>query len=546
MIPLRNETHYGDRVVRCFAQRPAHVDAMFREAVARDPERDALVLGDRRISYRALDATVDAVAGNLTQCGYAKGDRLALLLGNCFEFVYAVLACARTGIIVVPMSIRQRAPETEFILTQCEAAGLIFQGDLAEHLPDRAALPHLREYFVVGEGPGTPFAQLTVPATAPNVTIAEEDIFSLLYTSGTTGRPKGAMLTHLGIVHSLLHYKHGMALRDGEVSVLAVPASHVTGLVAIILTMLHVGGCTVLMPAFKARVFLEIAARERMTHGLLVPAMYNLCLLDPDFAKFDLAAWRIGGFGGAPMPQATIERLATALPNLTLVNVYGSTETTSPATMLPLGEAATRADTVGKALPCADILVMDEDGREVAPGESGELWIGGPMVVPGYWRNAEADRSAFHRGYWKSGDLGSLDAQGYVRVFDRKKDMINRGGYKVYCIEVESVLARHPDVIECAVIGRPDPVLGERVHAFVVPSAPGVNEAPLKAFCAERLSDYKVPDSVTFLDALPRNANGKILKTALRTQDDERRERNASSEGVLQAAEPLTSSLKNS
>jgi acyl-CoA synthetase (AMP-forming)/AMP-acid ligase II len=516
MISLRYETHYGNRVVRCFAQRPAHIDAMFREAVARHPERDALVLGDERISYRALDATVEAVAGNLTRRGFAKGDRLALLLGNCFEFVTTVLACARAGIIVVPMSIRQRKPETEFILSQCEAAGLIYQGDLAEHLPDRAALPHLRECFVIGEGPGTLFAELTVPAAAPDVIITEEDIFSLLYTSGTTGRPKGAMLTHLGTVHSLMHYELGMALRDGEVSLLAVPASHVTGLVAIILTMLRVGGCVVLMPAFKARAFMEIAARERMTYTLIVPAMYNLCLLDPDFAKFDLGAWRSGAFGGAPMPPATIERIAAALPNLTLVNVYGSTETTSPVTMLPLGEAATRADTVGKPLPCTDIVVMDDDGREVAPGMSGELWIAGPMVVPGYWQNPEADRTGFCAGYWKSGDIGSVDVQGYVRIHDRKKDMINRGGYKIYCIEVESVLARHPDVVECAVVGRPDPVLGERVHAVVVARGPGVADAELKRFCAEHLSDYKVPGTIAFLDALPRNANGKVLKIALR------------------------------
>jgi acyl-CoA synthetase (AMP-forming)/AMP-acid ligase II len=218
------------------------------------------------------------------------------------------------------------------------------------------------------------------------------------------------------------------------------------------------------------------------------------------------------------MPQATIERLAAVLPDLTLVNVYGSTETTSPVTMLPLGEAATRADTVGKPLPCTDIVVMDDDGREVAPGISGELWIAGPMIVPGYWQNEEADRTAFCGGYWKSGDIGSVDAEGYVRVLDRKKDLINRGGYKVYCIEVESVLARHPDVIECAVIGRPDPVLGERVHAVVVPRGPEASEAALKRYCAEQLSDYKVPDIITFLpDALPRNANGKVLKTALRS-----------------------------
>ena len=455
--------------------------------------------------------------GNLTRRGFRKGDRLALLLGNCFEFVYAVLACARIGVIAVPMSIRQRAPETEFILNQSEAAGLIYQGDLAEHVPDHALLPHLRECFVVGVGPGTPFAVLATATSAPAVDVDEEDIFALLYTSGTTGRPKGAMLTHLGTVHSLLNYQFGMALRDGEVSVLAVPASHVTGLVAIILTLLRVCGTTVLVPAFKARDFLALAAREHMTHALLVPAMYNLCLLDPDFAAFDLAAWRIGAFGGAPMPEATIERIAATLPNLTLVNVYGSTETTSPVTMLPLGEVAIRADTVGKALASADIVVMDESGREVSPGTGGELWIAGPMVIPGYWQNPDADRAGFCGGYWKSGDIGSVDAEGYVRVFDRKKDMINRGGYKIYCIEVEGVLARHPDVIECAVIGRPDPVLGERVHAFVVPRAPNAAESELKRFCATQLSDYKVPDSIKFVDALPRNANGKVLKTALRS-----------------------------
>lgn len=516
-IALRHEVHYGNRIVRCFADRPVHVDAMFRDAVAQCPDRIALVLGNERITYRALDAQVQAVAGNLTLRGLRKGDRLALLLGNCVEFVVATLAAARTGIIVVPMSIRQRKPETEFILTQCEAAGLIYQGDLAEHLPDRTSTPQLRECFVVGDGPGTPFASLLRPSSFAGADISEEETFSLLYTSGTTGRPKGAMLTHIGTMHSLLHYELGMGLRDGEVSVLAVPASHVTGLVAIILTMIRMRGCTVLLPVFKARAFMEIAARERMTHALIVPAMYNLCLLDPGHARFDLSAWHVGGFGGAPMPEATIARIASAWPNLTLFNVYGSTETTSPATMLPPGEAAARADTVGKTVACADILVMDDDGRELPPGTSGELWIGGPMVVPGYWRNPEADRSAFSGGYWKSGDIGSVDAEGYVRVLDRKKDMINRGGYKVYCIEVESVLMRHPGVVECAVVGRADPVLGEKVHAVIVPRTPDVTDADIKSFCAQNLSDYKVPDTIAFLpDGLPRNANGKVMKTQLR------------------------------
>jgi len=379
-------------------------------------------------------------------------------------------------------------------------------------------VPALAHLIVAGEGPGTPFGDLERPRPVPEFAqVAEEDVFCLLYTSGTTGRPKGAKLTHLGVIHSLIHFQHALALGDDETAVLAVPASHVTGLVAILLTMVRVAGTTVMLPEFKARRFLEVAAATGMTYTLMVPAMYNLCLLDPEFARFDLARWRIAGFGGAPMPGATIARLAEALPKLTLVNAYGSTETTSPATVLPLGAIADHPKSVGRVLPCADVVVVDEAGREVPPAVSGELLIGGPMVVPGYWENPETDRTAFVGGFWVSGDIGSKDADGFVEVFDRKKDMINRAGYKVYCIEVESTLALHPAVVECAVVGGPDPVLGERVHAFAWCDGRAAEAADLRAWCAARLSDYKVPDTVTFLDApLPRNPNGKVLKTALR------------------------------
>jgi acyl-CoA synthetase (AMP-forming)/AMP-acid ligase II len=514
---IRHELHFGGRMVRCFADRPAHIDAMVRETARRHPDREAFALGETRISYRMLDAAVEAVAGNLAARGFHKGDRLALLIGNRLQFVYALLAAARIGVIAVPMNIRQRRPEIEFVLNQCEAAGLIYDADIAEQVPPRATVPSLREVFVVGDGNDTAFDVLMRPATAPACEIAEEDVFCLLYTSGTTGRPKGAMLTHLGTIHSVLHFQHGFGLTERDVTILAVPASHVTGVVAVILAMIRVGGLTVLMPAFRARSFLELAERERMTVALVVPAMYNLCLLDPEFARFDLSAWRLGSFGGAAMPEATIAELARALPGLALVNVYGATETTSPATMMPPGSVASHPDTVGKALPCADIIAVDDEGREVAPGASGEIWVAGPMVVPGYWSNPEADSSGFSAGYWRSGDIGSIDAEGHVRVFDRKKDMINRAGFKVYCIEVENVLAHHPDVVECAVVGRPDPVLGERVQAFVVARGPAPSAADLQAFCAERLSDYKVPEIISFLrDPLPRNPNGKVLKTVLR------------------------------
>lgn len=517
---VTRELHYGDRVVRCFAERPSNVDVMFREAVARFPNRTALVLEDERLSYVDLDRRVEALADGLTQRGLMKGDRLALLIGNRIEFVVAVLAASRAGIISVPLNIRQRAPEIEFVLNQCAAAGLIYEAEFSVNLPARASTPTLRVACSIGATNDLDFDEVANGGgIAPAVKIEEEDVFCLLYTSGTTGRPKGAMLTHLGMVHSSLHFQYGMNLRLGtEVSVLAVPGSHVTGLVANILTMVRVGGTTVLMPTFKARLFLEIAAREGMTHSLIVPAMYNLCLLDSEFDNFDLSNWRVGGFGGAPMPQSTIAALAERLPQLILMNCYGSTETTSPVTILPAGEAATRADSVGKVLHCAEIVIVDNEGREVAPGESGELWIAGAMTVPGYWDNPEGNRSGFIGGYWRSGDIGSIDADGYVRIFDRKKDMINRAGFKIYCIEVENVLAYHPGVIECAIVGVPDPVLGERVKALIVPSDPHPSPDELRAFCAERLSDYKVPEIITFLaQPLPRNANGKVMKAELRS-----------------------------
>ena len=516
----RRELHYGGRIVTCFAQRPATIDAMFRDAVRRKPNRCALVFGTQRITYRELDRMVEALSSSLARHGFGKGDRLALLLGNRPEFLYTVLAAARTGIIIVPIGTRQRRPEIEFVLQQCGATGLVYDAEFGGNLPSRSGLPEMREVFVIGEGAGVPFRtmleSIEQDAAVPSPQ-SEEDVFCLLYTSGTTGQPKGAKLTHLGAIHSVMNYELGMRLGQGEVSVLAVPASHVTGLIAILLTMIRVAGCTVLMPAFKARDFLEIAERERMTHALLVPAMYNLCLLDPDFSQYDLGAWRVGGFGGAPMPEATILRLASALPALVLQNAYGSTETTSPVCLLPAGDVGAHSDTVGKVLPCAELRVMDDESNELPPGTPGELWIAGPMVVPGYWSNPAADAAGFVDGCWRSGDIGSIDLKGYVRILDRKKDMINRGGYKVYSIEVENILTQHPGVVECAVVPRADAVLGERVHAFVVPRTPALKADELKHFCAQSLADYKVPDLITFLpDALPRNANGKILKTALR------------------------------
>ncbi|MFA6153871.1 class I adenylate-forming enzyme family protein [Mesorhizobium sp.] len=514
----RNEVHYRERIVRCFADRPANLDEVLRDAVRRAPDRVALVCDSQRITYRQLNEIADRIARNLLHAGFRKGDRLALLLGNGLEFVYAIAGATRCGMIVVPMNVRQKRPEVEYVLNQCEAAGIIYDAEYRPSIPAEADVPFLRHRYVVGDDDGELFGDLCADrASVPFPEVAEEDPYCLLYTSGTTGKPKGAVLTHLSTIHTLLHYEHGFALQEGDSAILAVPASHVTGLAAIILTTIRVAGCIVIQRAFKTRPFLELASREKITFTVLVPAIYNLLLLDPDFTTFDLSCWKVAGFGGAPMPEATIEGLARALPKLALCNIYGSTETSSPVAMTPLGTQGRAAASVGKVLPCADIIVVDEQGREVAPGKSGELLIGGAVVVPGYWNNPAGNQAGFVMGYWVSGDIGAVDEDGNVHILDRKKDMINRAGFKIYCVEVEGTLSHIPGLVECAVIGKPDPVLGERVHAFIVTDGSLTDGEFVRQFCAERLSDYKVPDGVTFLPhPLPRNANGKVLKNELR------------------------------
>jgi len=516
---MRHEAPYGDRVVRCFADRSPSLWAMFEQARAQHAQQEAVVCEGRRWTYAQTGQAAERLAAALAARGLAPGDRVVMLMGNRPEFLWVLLAIQRIGAIAVPVGVREQRPGLAFIAGQCGARAIVHDDDLSERVPDAQEAPELALRIAAGALEAALQDDLSPP---PPPHVAETDVAVILYTSGTTGRPKGAMLTHLSIAHSALHYQACMQLRPGDRSALAVPASHVTGLIAVIVAMWQVGGAVVVVPQFKAPAFVRLAEAERVSHTLMVPAMYTLCLMCEEFAGADLRHWRVGGYGGAPMPVATIDALAARLPGLTLINAYGATETTSPAVMMPAGRTQGHADTVGVALPAADIRVMDDAGREVAPGETGELWIGGPMVVPGYWANPEATASSFTAGYWHSGDLGSVDAQGYVRIFDRMKDMLNRGGYKVYSAEVENVLMGWSGMVEAAVVGRPCPVLGERVHAVL--HAPGVPEheraaagAAIRAHCARHLADYKVPETLEWRDEpLPRNANGKLMKRLLR------------------------------
>ncbi len=514
------ESHFGRTGTKCFSDRPSDLNIMVQEAVDRNPDGEALVCNDTRLTYCQLDNQISAVAAGLAGLGITKGDRVALLLSNGPEFLVVLLASLRIGAIAVPINVREQTPELDQILNDCGAIVLVHDADIAGKLPLVEDLPVLQHRFSVG-GPSAGSREYGT-LVASDVSLAplhidEEETAVILYTSGTTGHPKGAMLTHLNIIHSAMHFELCMELGADERSLLAVPASHVTGLVATLFTMLRTAGCSVIMRAFKADDFLALAAREKVTQTLMVPAMYNLFLLRCKITEYDLSHWRIGGYGGAPMAQSTIRELTEKLPDLVLVNAYGATELTSPATILPLGFGTTRSDSIGIAVPCGEIRIVDAQGQDAGPDEHGELWIKGPMVVPGYWNNREKTLQEFQDGFWKSGDIGSRDVHGFVRLHDRSKDMIIRGGYNIYSAEIENTLTAHKDVIECAAIGQPDPVLGEKLHVFVHTSNPALDAAAVKAYCASQLADYKTPDFVTFsVDPLPRNANGKIVKKTLR------------------------------
>ncbi|MCC6000992.1 MAG: acyl--CoA ligase [Pararhodobacter sp.] len=519
---------YGDRLVRCYADCPENLDRMLFQMADLRGAAPAVADDRRTLSYADLQERLAGLAGGLAGQGVGPGARVAVFAGNGVDFVVSLFAIWRLGGIAVPIGTRQTAAELTYMLNHCGATAVLFDAALAPQLPEPEAIPTVRLFAAIDDGTGP------LPAEAPPDTMTldalcgarpglistpatdAQDVACIMYTSGTTGRPKGAMLPHLAFYHTARNYELRFGYRSDDRMLLVIPGTHISGLLAAIMTMMQVGGCVVCRRHFRAADVLDTIEAEAITAAIMVPAMYNLLLLEPDIAAHDLTAWRVGHFGGAPMAEVTIRRLSEVLPGLSLYNGFGSTETTSAVTLTTALMAEDALDTVGSILPCVDIRAMDPDGHEVPAGEAGELWIQGPGNAIGYWDNPDATRTGFVGGYWRSGDIGSVDAQGHVRVFDRIKDMINRGGYKVFCVELENVIQAFPGVVEVAAVASPCPVLGERVHVFIHAHQP-VDRDALRTYCGTQLADYKVPDFITQLpDPLPRNLNGKLSKAPLR------------------------------
>ena len=489
----------------------------------RVPDREALIAGGRRWTWAELDDDVARAAGRLAAAGLGRGDRCAVLSTNIPEMVIASFAASRLAAIVVPVNARLAPPEIEHILSDSGAGVLAVGPDLTEaalaaveHL-DPAARPQL-----LALGPGTALAELLAPA--PDIepvrddSAAESDDAVIVYTSGTTGRPKGALLDHHRAVWAALAQIVSLGLKDGE-RYLHLPPLYHSGGVVFLNAMALLGGTNVLIPAFEPGIVLATIERERITSLLGVPTMYQFLLRHPDVATRDLSSWRVGAFGAAPMPAAAVESLLATFPQVEFFQQCGQTEAGPTGIYSTMEQVRQRPDSSGHlAQPFVSARVVDERGADVAPGGVGELILRGETVMKGYWGQPEETARALRDGWLHTGDLVELTDDGAMRLVDRLKDVIITGGRNVYSAEVEQVLSSHPAVADCAVVGRPHPEWGETIVAVVTPRGDAVPTLPdLREHCRTRIADYKLPRAL-ILGPVPRNAAGKLQKQLLRDQ----------------------------
>ena len=481
------------------------------------PRRVAIRMGERNITYAELDDRAARLAGVLTSTGVGPGDRVAVLLTNGNEYVEAMFACARIGAILVPLSFRLAAPELAFMVNDSGSTVLIYGEEWTALAEGFRRETGLKAAIVTGAGADPSYEDVLAsadPVLEPRA-VSPDDVLAIFYTSGTTGQPKGAMLTHGNFFWTNLCMMLAFGFYQEERTLVILPMFHVGGWNANAMATWWNGGTVVLEKTFDPAATLATIERERITSMLGVPTMYQMMADDPSFASADLSSIRDFLCGGAPLPVALIRRYQER--GLGFIQGYGLTEAAPNCLILPKEDAVRKAGAAGRPYFYADVRVVDGDGNEVGPGGSGEIVVGGPGVMKGYWNRPDATAETLRGGWLHTGDVGAIDDEGYITIVDRVKDMYISGGENVYPAEVEKVLAGHPAIAEAAVIGVADERWGEAGRAIVVlrPGAPAEPEE-IRAYCAERLAKFKVPASVTFTDVLPRNPTGKLLKAELR------------------------------
>jgi len=486
------------------------------------PKKTAIVFEERKFSFEEFNLRVNRLANALLALGLAKGDHIAVLLGNCSEIVELLMATTKTGMVAVPVNFRFVAKEIEYVVKQSASKALIVGEEYLDKVEAaKGNLQSVEHYIAVSARPVSgmrDYERLLAASSVaePEIEVHEDDPWYIGYTSGTTGFPKGAVVSHRARILPALFMAVEYGLRDTDVELMTMPLFHSNG-ITFTMTGLYLGNTVFIMRNFDAEGVLRAIEKQKLTYASMVPTMYAMILSLPDAikAKYDVGSMRVLISSSSPLLTKTKEEILAYFGSSQLNEFYGSSEAGIVTNLKPRDQMR-KIRCVGQAMFGAQVKLLDEEGNEVPAGQVGELYSLSPCFSE-YYQMPEATERAFRGGWFSAGDMARMDEEGYFYIVDRKNDLIISGGENIYPAEIEEVLSRHPGVKELAVIGVPDPKWGEAVHAVVVPhDLSSAKAEDIIEFCQDRLASYKRPRSVEFVDALPKTPTGKILKRIIR------------------------------
>jgi fatty-acyl-CoA synthase len=507
------------------------VSQLLSKASTLNPNKEVIFDGSRRLTYSELETESHYIAAGLRQLGVKKGDRIAVSLPNWHEFIVVVFALAKLGAILIPFNTRFKSDEVGYIIKNSGAKAIFFPEDFDK-------IDHYQQYLdlknkigtlehLIGvrfEGEGIYSYQKLLEEGKALAFIAEEidhkeDTFLILYTSGTTGKPKGAMLTHKNLVHTAVAGAEWMRCSPEDVFLMPTPVFHVMGLM-FVLRVIASEARMVLMAVFRPEKALSLIEQEKVTIHPGVPTMFILELNHPSFKKYNLSSLRTGEMGGAPAPVEIIRRIRSEMGCNILIG-YGMTETSPTLTLTGFDdEDYLRAETVGRPLQGVDLKIVDDNRNDVGMNTVGELACRSFGLMKGYYQDLDKTREVIdEHGWYYTGDLATMDEKGYIRIVGRKKEMIIRGGYNIYPREIEEIFYTHPAIMDVAIVGLPDSVLGEVSCACIrLKQEQKVSEEEIKEFIRDRIADYKMPDKILIMEDFPMTPSGKIKKVELQNQ----------------------------
>lgn len=496
------------------------VDKVLTKRALITPHRRALIYKGQEFTFRDLEDRTNRLSQALLRKGVNKGDRIALFMHNTNQFVEVFFACARVGAIVVPLNVRLAPPELDYIIKDCGVSALIYGDDFTETVTQLETFGRL--LFTVSTAKQAEIDSIYYeefigdnPQENPGIEVDEDDLMAILYTSGTTGHPKGAMLSHGNVYSAAINLLIGIDYTYPDCSLIIVPLFHSGGNTPLIGQFIR-GITTVLMHKFDPLETLQLIERYRIKMIMGVSAIMTMLLEVEDAETFNVESWKTALLPGSPLPHTLIKKVHEKFGVL-CQNLWGMTELSGPGTLMNIEDILKKPECAGVPYFEVDVRVVDVYGNDQPPGEPGEIIARGPNIMQGYWNQEHATKETLVDGWLHSGDIGYLDEENYLYIIDRKKDMILSGGENVYPMEIETVIGDIPGIAETSVVGIPDEKWGEIPKAYVVP-IPGkeLQAQEILNYCREKLAGYKVPRQIQIIDELPRNASGKVLKKALR------------------------------